>query len=32
MPSTDLVMSNEERDTMARMPVDMMPSTEASGW
>ena len=31
MPSTDLVRSNDERDTTMRMPVDITPSTEASG-
>ena len=31
MPSTDLVRSNDERDTRQRMPVDITPSTEASG-
>ena len=31
-PSTDLVRSNEERDTIMRMPVDITPSTEDSGW
>ncbi len=31
MPSTDFVRSNDERETMARMPVDITPSTDASG-
>ena len=31
-PSTDLVRSNEERDTTMRMPVDITPSTDDSGW
>ena len=31
-PSTDLVRSNDERETTMRMPVEAAPATDSSGW